>query len=388
MFKCHRADSVLTACSDDVRICTSFGTEKRSSFPFYLHSRSLPRTFSFLILRREEVVAQPHPNLDLSLAVKLIDQTFQFLDRWRVVIKAATRCVLVRHRSPLLYTMDIFKHHDDADKKPADTHHTTNTSTGHKDASLVDKIGDMFHAKPPTPPPPPVEEGVFDKIGSVFSGKHDAKSPHPPPPAVEEGLLDKIGSALGGKTETKPTPPQHAKEEGAFDKIGAMFGGTHDAKPHPAPTPVQPPKDQGVLDKIGSAFSGKHDEKHGTPHESSKDGAALKGGHHEPVKDKGLADKIGSTFSGKHDTKPPQHESLVDEIGGALKGIHLGSTSKKDEGHGLVDQIQGALGGKHDAKDQSHGSLLGGLTGHSKPENEGLMGKLSSALGGGKKEGG
>jgi hypothetical protein len=136
---------------------------------------------------------------------------------------------------------------------------------------------------------------------------HDAKPPHSP----LEGVLDKVGSVLGGKQETKPTPPQPAKEESAFDKIGALLRGQHDAKPHPTPAPVQR--------SWGIRQDWKHDEKHETLHESFIDGieAALKCCHHEPVKDKGLVNKIGSTFSGKHDTKPLQHESLVDEIGGA-----------------------------------------------------------------------
>lgn len=227
--------------------------------------------------------------------------------------------------------MDLFKHHDDAGKKPADTHHTS-TSTENKDheGGLVDKIGDIFHkepVKPSTPPPPPVEEGVLDKIGSVF-GKHDAKSP--PPRA----------------------PPHPVKEEGVFDKIGSALGGKHDAKPAPPPQPV---KEHGVLDKIGGALSGKHDAKP-PPHASDslvdQIGGALKGVHlSKPEKEEGLVDKIGGVLGGKHDTKGQSHASLVD-------------------------------------------GLTGSFSHHDKPAHEkgGLMGKLNSALGGGekgeKKEGG
>lgn len=175
----------------------------------------------------------------------------------------------------------------------------------------------------------------------------------------------------------------------------------HEVKPLPVDHTPAPPAEQhdgSLFGKISSAISGDHHTQVAAPPPPPP----------TAPKHEGLFDKITGHLGGEHKATPPpppppvvpKHEGLFDKIGHALSGDKPVTPPPPPKEEGLLGKLSGALGGDHhaEAKNTQEGGLMGKLSGvlsgdhkEEPAKPQGLGDKINHALGGGaageKKEG-
>lgn len=165
--------------------------------------------------------------------------------------------------------------------------------------------------------------------------------------------------------ETTQAGGKPSRERGLFDKLGETI--ISQTQQHPSAPINTSPKDEGLLGKLADAY-----------HSSTSTPTAQQPS--APVKEDdsllGKIGKISSALGGEHKpaptpAAPPREEGLLGKISGALQGSHEPARTpvKEDDSlFGQIGKISSALGGgDHKA---------------ATPQDEGLLGKINSVIGG------